>query len=631
MSVRARTKAAAGLWLLVLALLASMLTATRAEAAARTVPTPSASMCDHSHSGLLPYNSLEDVRAGYYTGPPYQRYKVAVGSDVDWTLDPYQSLSWQMWLDTLDWTGPLIQSYDNTGNKADLQLAMAYAHDYVTDQPMDATTPDRPVLQQSSRRLLVLSCLYERDPQPWISEAMAGTVDFLSANYAGAYNHGLDQDNSIVVAGCVLGRNDWIDFARQRVGAMLPASIDDEGATNEQSAAYARYTYFRWRKLEQNIRTCGLPPLPGLAARLDKNAAFVAHATKPDGLLAPIGDTYLTDEGLAPAPGLPLSGVWLKNGWAFGRSSWARSDDPSFFSLRFGPGRQIHGGGDHGSVMLYAHGSPIITEPGSIGYSDPRRRWFVSAEAKNVLMLGANTCATSSYAKLLSSSRTPSGDRYAVQTPHCGGQLARRDVTYARATGALTVDDTTTALPSAQQRQQLWHLVPGTRVTVRPDGAYRTVVQLTMPNGSTAQLVTTSTRRGASARAAAAVVTARAGYDKARRALRAQRAVRRPHAPKRVLRARKAQVTRALAALTRAQRTAARLEDRGVLRVSVVTGRTSPFQGWVSGGVGSAVAAPVVIVTQSARAANIHTAITPARGGPVILVPPDRRTTGVQP
>ena len=180
-----------------------------------------ASLCDHSWSGLVPHNSLDDIRAGYYTGPPFERYRVAVDGDVDWTLDPYQSLSWRMWLDTLGWAGPLIDNYDRTGNKADLELAMAYARDYVNDQPMNASTPDRPVLQQSSRRLQFLSCLYERDPQPWISEAMEGTVDFLSANWAGLYNHGLDQDHSIVMAGCVLGRDDWIEFGRQRLSKTL--------------------------------------------------------------------------------------------------------------------------------------------------------------------------------------------------------------------------------------------------------------------------------------------------------------------------------------------------------------------------------------------------------------------------
>ena len=602
--------AATGLLLLALAMLTSILLAPRAEAATSPTPgpQPSTSMCDHSWSGLGPHNSLDDLRAGYYTGPPFERSMVAVGGDVDWTLDPYQSLTWRMWLDTLGWAGPLIDSYDRTGNEADLELAMAYAHDYVVDQPMDASTPDRPVLQQSSRRLQFLSCLYERDPQPWISAAMEGTVDFLSANWAGLYNHGLDQDHSIVMAGCVLGRDDWIEFGRQRLGKILPVSIDDEGATNEQSTAYAQYTYYRWLAAEKTMTTCGLPPLPGLASRLAMNHAFIAHATKPDGLLVPIGDTYPTDKGQRPTSGLALSGAWVQNGWAFGRSSWATEDDPSYFSLRFGPGRQIHGGIDHGSVTLYANGSPIITEPGSIGYSHARRLWFRSAEAKNVLMIGNNSCAASSQTTLLYGVRTAARDRYVVQTPHCLGVLARRDVAYTRVTGAMTVDDTTAPRRPTQQRQQLWHLVPGTKVTVKQMGNYRTVVLLTMPNGSRAQLVTTSIRRGASARAATRYVAARSGLTSAQRALHAAL---RAHASAATKRARRAQVTKALEQVRGAFRAATLLEDRGALRVTVVTGRTTPYQGWVSAGSGNPVPAPVIVVSQSAKAANIRTAITP--------------------
>lgn len=603
-----RNVAATGL-LLALAVLA-MLVVPLAEAEAEAAPAPalSASLCDHSYSGLGPHNSLEDIRAGYYTGPPFARYQVALGGDVDWALDPYQSLTWRMWLDTLGWAGPLIDSYDRTGNRADLELAMAYAHDYVDDQPMDASTPDRPVLQQSSRRLQFLSCLYERDPQPWIAEAMGGTVDFLSANWAGLYNHGLDQDNSIVVAGCVLGRHDWIDFGRQRLSTILPVSIDDEGATNEQSTAYAQYTYHRWRAAETTMTRCGLPPLPGLASRLATNYAFIAHATKPDGLLVPIGDTYPTDRGHRPTPGTPLSQAWVQNGWAFGRSSWAVEDDPSYFSLRFGPGRLLHGGADHGSVTLYANGSPVITEPGSIGYTDARRLWFRAPEAKNVLMVGNNSCTRSSQATLLSGTRTPARDRYVVQTPHCQGLLARRDVVYTRFTGAMTVDDTTTPRTGTQERQQLWHLVPGTTVTVTRIEQFRTVVQLTMPNGSTAQLVTTSVRRGASARAATRAVIARSGLAKAQRALSA--AVR-AGASAAHRRAKRSWVRRALLQVRGADRAATLLEDRGALRVTVVTGRTTPYQGWVSAGSGNPVPAPVVIVSQSAKAANVRTTITP--------------------
>ncbi|GAA3527116.1 hypothetical protein AFL01nite_04050 [Aeromicrobium flavum] len=589
--------------------LAVMMSILVAPPAAHAAPTPSASLCDHSWSGLVPHNSLEDIRAGYFTGPPFERYRVAVGGDVDWTLDPYHSLSWRMWLDTLGWAGPLIDSYDRTGNRTDLALAMAYARDYVRDQPMSAETPDRPVLQQTARRLQFLGCLYERDPKPWISEAMAGTVDFLAANWAGLYNHGLDQDHAIVMAGCVLGRDDWIELGRKRLSTILPVSIDGEGATNEQSTAYARYTYLRWLAAARTIRTCGLPPLPGLAERLEKNHAFIAHATKPDGLVAPIGDTYPTDKGHQPAAALSLSGAWVKNGWAFGRSSWNAKDDPSHFSLRFGPARELHGHPDHGSVTLYANGSPVITEPGSIGYTSPLRVWFQrSPEAKNVLMVGNNSCSVSRRADLESGTRSRWRDRYVVRTPHCNGVVARRTVAYTRATGSLLVDDFTSRQKKAQTRQQLWHLVPGTKVSVHRSHQYRTTVKLTMPNGSTARLVTTSIRRGASARAATKYATARTTLVKAKRSLRA--AVR-ADASAATKKARKAKVKKATARVRKTRLAAKRLEDRSALRVSVVTGRTNPYQGWVSAGSGKAVPAPVVIVSQSAKATNLRTTIAP--------------------
>ncbi len=80
----------------------------------------------------------------------------------------------------------------------------------------------------------------------------------------------------------------------------------------------------------------------------------------------------------------------------------------------------------------------------------------------------------------------------------------------------------------------------------------------------------------------------------------------------------------ALRQVRKAQRTARLLEDRGALRVSVVTGGTQPYQGWVSAGSGNPVPAPVVVVSQSAKGANIHTTITPGRvnGAPFTALRP---------
>jgi hypothetical protein len=513
-----------------------------------TVPAASEpgpeSLCDTRWSDLTPMNPVENVRAGLLTTAGHDPVQVAVDGDVDWTLDPFHELTWRMWLDTLHWTGALIDSYDETGDEADLELALAYAHDYVRDQPMDANTPDEPFRQSTARRLHLFVCLYERAPREWLEEAIEGTVAFVEKNWQGINNHGQDQDLALLAAGCTLHERDWIDFARARMARTLAVSIDSQGATNEQATAYARYSWERWTLAAESLRRCGEPPLPTLADKLVRARNLVAFATLPNGHLIPIGDSFFRSKGVTGVKWLMPSGAWTSAGFAFGRSSWAEDSNPSIYSLRFGPRRQIHGNNDHGGVTLYANGSHVITDTGSVGYAHASYPWFQRSRfAENVLVVGDGTCDLDQTSVLRSQQRTATSDAYVVETPECGKLVASRKLTYNRTTRTMGVADWTNVVKKSRTYQQLWHLLADTKASVTSLSAYSKKVVLTMPNGSKATMTIKSV-------------------------------------------------------------------SRIPFTVGVVKGRTSPMQGWISGGVGQADPAPVVVVTQTGRSANLQTSIT---------------------
>lgn len=475
-------------------LLATVLPVTAPTAVQSVQPAPSGPLCDHSWAGLDRYNEVADLRQGVFGAPWHPDHKVAVGSNVNWRLDPFEDLSWRMWLDTVAWVGPLIESYDDNGVQSDLNLALAYMQDYVTDQPMNASTDDDPVLQQTSYRLQTMVCLRERvSSAPWLDEAIAGTVAFLKVHWAGLYNHGLDQDLAILAAGCQARNGQWTDAATARLVRILKVSIDDQGATNEQASNYAKYPYERWLHVQDTIETCGLPPMPTLATKLQLAREHVVHITQPDGKLVPVGDTAPGTVGVIdPAP-RALSRVWSKAGWALGRSSW--TPQASFYSLRFGPGRTIHGTPDHGSVSYYAHGSPVIVEPGSIGYTHRDVPWFRRApEAHSSLLVGGGRCHIDKTAVPSIWRPRVVKDRYVVRWPTCSSATVTRDLTYTRASGVLTVSDTTNRLSKATQFRQLWHLVPGVGMTAKRTSKYVVVVKLTMPNRSKATLTIRSAK-----------------------------------------------------------------------------------------------------------------------------------------
>src|SRR5699024_6481092 len=152
-----------------------------------------------------------------------------------------------------------------------------------------------------------------------------------------------------------------------------------EGAT-----AY-HYNNFLW--WERALRRFDLErlPRPEGAERHLQAPEGIAHATRPDGTLVPIGDTdlqnpkqvrspavaYVTTNGRAGTP--PPETVKVYNaGYVFGRSGWGTAQRPyaaqSYYSLRFGPARRVHGHPDGTSLTYSARGINWVVDPGKYEY-----------------------------------------------------------------------------------------------------------------------------------------------------------------------------------------------------------------------------------------------------------------------
>nr|BFE82809.1 hypothetical protein GCM10020093_054100 [Planobispora longispora] len=125
------------------------------------------------------------------------------------------------------------------------------------------------------------------------------------------------------------------------------------------------------------IERCGAEVPAGLAARRRSLETYVSHAVQPDGRLVPIGDS---PAGMRPAGFAheeATVGVF-DGGYVFGRTAW---DDPgaAHYSIRFGPGRRLHGHEDHLGVTYHAQGRDILVEAGFHSYErTPYRKWTSS-------------------------------------------------------------------------------------------------------------------------------------------------------------------------------------------------------------------------------------------------------------
>ncbi|MFB4264810.1 heparinase II/III family protein [Nonomuraea sp. GTA35] len=212
------------------------------------------------------------------------------------------------------------------------------------------------------------------------------------------------------------------------------------------------------------IRESGAEVPERLLARRRALESYVAHATQPDGHLVPIGDSPAD----ARADGFPHEGPVVRvfdGGYVFGRSAW---DDPSaaYYSIRFGPGRRLHGHEDHLGVTYSAQGRRILVEAGfhsyeRTGYVD----WTRSPEAHNVPVPASGTFRPGTPTRLLHSSIGPSSQSYELADEAYGVTRTRR-VLVGHGPDVMVVHD---SVPTGALRS-LWHFDPALSVLSRRDG-----------------------------------------------------------------------------------------------------------------------------------------------------------------
>jgi len=213
-------------------------------------------------------------------------------------------------------------------------------------------------------------------------------------------------------------------------------------------------------------------------------AGFLAQNTNPLGKLAQIGDSEVnkavpfpgTDaewagsQGtLGTAPEVRLS--QYQAGYVLGRSGWGNGSRPfrleSFYSLRYGPGRALHGHYDHTSLTYVARGRDILIDGGHPGYvQDQWRGWAMSAFAHNELTTPTAKPWTFSTTTLTRSLIQARGEFHEVTDQPNRGITRYRGVLALRDPDLLVVLDRGYSATS-QQWQTLWHLPSDQMAVVR--------------------------------------------------------------------------------------------------------------------------------------------------------------------
>jgi len=147
----------------------------------------------------------------------------------------------------------------------------------------------------------------------------------------------------------------------------------------------------------------------------------------------------------------------------FGRSAWRPFGSASFYSLRFGPGRQIHGHDDHMSLTYYARGRNLLVNAGHTGYEDTLYRAYLrSPQASNVLVMPGVRFSGAAPSRLIGQAIGPDGQFFEFTDTAFGGHPRDRSVYICQRPDLVLVFDRASGGASYQQ---LWHLDPGLTVT----------------------------------------------------------------------------------------------------------------------------------------------------------------------
>jgi hypothetical protein len=402
--------------------------------------------------------------------------------DVDWSLDPAGNPTWALDFQDGEWIEALIEAYLARGPDADAyrDRAEAILKGWLTGVP---------IAEQSPETLLCSAQVFPG--QAWIHDAIPALLDYNAAHWDGAYNHGLTQDLELLRAGCAYQADawggqplQWREEARQQmIDSFEPnqygSAIDAQGVTNEQSTGYANFDMGLWDTAEADLAACGEPFPSWISSRIALMPTFLAMATQPDGKLVQIGDTYMIRP--RDRPGTPLRYAYTMGqagtrpartvavyqaGYIFGRSGWgtaATFGDQSFYSLRFGPGQQIHGHDDHMGLTYYARGHSLIVDAGHYGYADTTYRFYLlSPEAASVLVMPGVPFNPSAPTSLVGRSIGADGQFFEFYDTAFDGLPRYRSVYVDFDPDLVLVFDRASG---ASSYQQLWHLDPGLTVT----------------------------------------------------------------------------------------------------------------------------------------------------------------------
>lgn len=229
------------------------------------------------------------------------------------------------------------------------------------------------------------------------------------------HNHGIFQDQALIYLAYFLNddkKEEWLELAQERVQEQENYAFTEEKVHVENSPGYQVGVVDLFYTIAEFLQNMDNDFGSLLYADAIESLEFMAWVTKPNGVLAEIGDTngvadsgivnnssslkygnqhyiYSQLRGQSGEKPETHSAIYPQTGYYFGRTSWDEADfeQSTWTMFKAGYSSKTHKHADDISWMLYAKGYDIFVDTGWYNYmsGSKERDYFVSSGAHNTI------------------------------------------------------------------------------------------------------------------------------------------------------------------------------------------------------------------------------------------------------
>lgn len=452
-------------------------------------------VCNNMHTLDVPTDESGPARqilAGTVDMGRYGTMRLA--QNPDWKPQKTLDTAGDRYENSLNWALPLLREGTRQGNPdaaRETARFVALLHDWVKDNPPAHRDYWVNHPQYAGFRLGTFVCAQRLLTDPaekvWVGTQIAVDLGVLLKGFStrGANNTMLNGQLAAVAGAYQAGTARQQRQAVANIAALRGVLLHRDGSDIEGAPGYGSYLS------EILLRTARVLAAYGQDAQaadtravLDRQAAFLTQASRPDRNIESIGDgelkrirtgvfppdstaTWLATKGEQGTKPTTLYSSW-QGGYVFGRSGWRpgnRDGVSSFYSLRTSTSAPLtaHRHLDTTGVTFFSRGVSWIGDPGPYRYDGSALRAFITRRAAHSALVATGPLTATAPGVVRASSSTGRADKTCVRDTAyqaTSGIQLLRCVYFLRDVNALLVQDFVRTTGAASTVTQQWMLSP---------------------------------------------------------------------------------------------------------------------------------------------------------------------------